>query len=63
METFKKGTKVTEKDSEKDKCVLCGCDSPYEKNEHIDYRFCYVEGAGQLCKECWNKCYLPSISG
>jgi hypothetical protein len=54
---------MTEKDSEKDKCVLCGCDSPYEKNEHIDYRLYYVEGAGQLCKECWNKCYLPSISG
>lgn len=36
----------------KDKCVLCGQDSPYEFETHIDYRVGYVEGSGQLCTEC-----------
>ena len=39
----------------KDKCILCGEDSPYEFETHIDYRVGYVEGAGQLCTECFNK--------
>jgi len=41
----------------KDKCVLCATDTEYDINTHIDYRNHYVEGAGQLCKECWNKTY------
>lgn len=32
-----------------DKCVICGEDSPYTPNVHIDYRIGYVEGAGQGC--------------
>lgn len=37
----------------KDKCVMCGADSPYELETHIDYRIGYVEGVGQTCvKEC-----------
>ena len=36
-------------------CVICGAETPYRFNEHIDYRFNYVEGAGQLCSECGNK--------
>lgn len=32
-----------------DKCVICGKESPYSKNTHIDLRVGYVEGAGQSC--------------
>jgi hypothetical protein len=39
----------------KDKCVLCGEDSPYEFETHIDLRVGYIEGAGQLCTKCLNK--------
>jgi uncharacterized protein YlaI len=39
----------------KDKCVLCGKETPYDKTTHIDYRLHYVEGAGQLCEDCYNK--------
>ena len=39
----------------KDKCILCGEDSSYEFETHIDMRVGYVEGAGQLCIKCWNK--------
>ena len=40
---------------EYDKCVLCGKDTPYTYDVHIDYRYGYVEGAGQLCRECYDK--------
>ena len=32
-----------------DKCVICGKESPYTKNTHIELRIGYVEGAGQAC--------------
>ena len=36
-------------------CVICGAETPYKFYDHIDYRFNYVEGAGQLCNKCANK--------
>ncbi len=42
----------------KDKCVSCGVDTTYDREEHIDFRIGYIEGAGQLCLECYNKIYL-----
>ena len=38
-----------------DKCVLCGEDTAYRYNDHIDTRVGYIEGAGQLCIKCWNR--------
>tara|TARA_R100001377_G_scaffold81501_1_gene61068 strand:- start:2170 stop:2382 length:213 start_codon:yes stop_codon:yes gene_type:complete len=38
----------------KDKCVLCGVATLYDKEEHIDFRIGYVEGCGQLCLNCSN---------
>ena len=32
-----------------DKCILCGEESPYTIDTHIDLRYGYVEGAGQGC--------------
>jgi len=38
------------KDSEEyDTCVICGKQSPYTRNTHIDFRIGYVEGGGQGC--------------
>jgi len=48
---------VLEKDiksSEYDCCVLCGAGTSYHKSVHIDYRTGYIEGAGQLCKTCYD---------
>ena len=42
----------------KDKCVTCGEESIYDREEYIDFRVGYIEGAGQLCLECYNKIYL-----
>ena len=36
-----------------EKCICCDKDTKYKFNDHIDFRFGYVEGAGQLCKECY----------
>ena len=38
-----------------EKCISCGKDTEYTFDTHIDYRFGYIEGAGQLCKECYEK--------
>lgn len=50
MEKIKKEIKV-----EMDKCILCGVETQYPKDLHIDYRKNYVEGSGQLCQECADK--------
>ena len=42
----------------KDKCVSCECDTVYDQHHHIDFRIGYVEGAGQLCLECYDKIYV-----
>lgn len=39
----------------RDKCVICGKETPYTIETHIDFRLYYVEGCGQLCKECWEE--------
>jgi hypothetical protein len=42
----------------KDKCVLCGVETLYERTDHVDFRLGYVEGAGQLCLDCYGKIYV-----
>jgi hypothetical protein len=37
-----------------EKCVICGKDTPYRFNDHIDIRLGYVEGSGQGC-------YQPTV--
>ena len=38
----------------KDKCVLCGVETPYKRSTHVDMRHGYIEGLGQLCNSCHN---------
>ena len=40
-----------------EKCVSCGLNTGYSINDHIDSRKTYVEGAGQLCAECFKEVY------
>lgn len=39
----------------KDLCIICGKETAYDFETHIDYRVGYVEGAGQLCFSCYNR--------
>jgi hypothetical protein len=41
----------------KDKCVSCGVETLYDKTDHVDFRLGYVEGAGQLCLDCYDEIY------
>ena len=40
--------------NEFDHCVLCGVETAYKHDTHIDMRIGYIEGAGQLCPKCYN---------
>lgn len=42
-------------------CVRCGKTTEYEINTPTVVRPYYVEGAGQLCAECWKKVYRMCI--
>ena len=61
IEIDKNGNVHVVQDSKKpimEDCVNCGKETEYPINMNIDYRSYYVEGAGQLCKECYDKIYL-----
>ena len=36
-------------------CVQCGESTTYRITDHIDFRAGYIEGAGQLCIDCYKK--------
>jgi recombinational DNA repair protein (RecF pathway) len=36
-------------------CVICGVQTNEPKDKHIDFRYNYVEGVGQLCSKCSEK--------
>ena len=44
----------------KDKCVICDTDTQYDEFTHIDMRYYYIEGCGQLCPKCYNDTYESS---
>ena len=35
-------------------CVVCGEETPYTIDTHIDFRYGYIEGMGQLCRICYH---------
>ena len=49
-------------DSKIERCVICGKPTEYRRDTPISKRECYVDGAGQLCRECFRKFYLPKNS-
>jgi hypothetical protein len=43
------------KPDEFDHCVLCGVETAYKRSTHVDMRHGYIEGAGQLCPNCYSR--------
>lgn len=39
----------------KDKCIMCGKETAYDFETHVDLRTGYIEGAGQLCSMCYTQ--------
>jgi hypothetical protein len=46
---------IKNKTMAKDNCIMCGVETPYEFETHIDMRVGYIEGAGQLCSKCYSR--------
>ncbi len=46
----------------KETCILCGKETHEEITTHIDFRTGYIEGAGQLCLQCYNKGNQSSLN-
>ena len=43
-------------------CVYCGEETQYKKDDHIDQRINYIEGAGQLCSRCrYNQTFYKDL--
>lgn len=38
----------------KDLCISCECETKYSHDTSLEYREHYIEGAGQLCKKCFD---------
>jgi len=38
---------------QKEECVKCGEETKYNKSDHVDKRVGYIDGAGQLCNDCF----------
>jgi len=38
-------------------CVLCNKDTGVPVNTDVEFRACYVDGAGQLCSHCYKRVY------
>ena len=47
----------------KELCVTCKKETKYNKEDHIDYRVGYIEGAGQLCLNCYDELYIKPKLG
>ena len=44
--------KETKNEEEYDVCIMCGKVTSFKKTDHIDFRYGYIEDAGQLCFVC-----------
>ena len=53
---------MVEETGVKDRCVVCDCETPFDINEHIDFRLGYIEGVGQLCPVSYTHLTLPTTS-
>ena len=47
--------KDTKSESKNEACALCGAKTDVPKSLPVDERDCYIYGAGQLCRSCFNK--------
>lgn len=44
----------------KETCISCGKETAYDISNHIDMRYGYIEGAGQLCINCYRGNHISS---
>lgn len=44
-------------------CAVCGKITEYTKDTPISERLSYIEGGGQLCKDCYYELYVKKSDG
>jgi hypothetical protein len=44
---------ITTHDETTDHCVVCNKPTIHKRSDNVNYRSHYIEGAGQLCPECF----------
>ena len=47
----------------RDSCVSCKKETVYDKLDHVDQSLGYVQGAGQLCLDCYDLIYIKPTVG
>ena len=47
----------------KEYCILCGRLAEAAREQPLSEREYYIEGAGQLCRECYQELYVPRHNG
>ncbi len=59
--TCKNASRSTQEDTKCERCVCCHRTVSILKDEDIDFRPFYIEGAGQLCYDCYHELYLRNL--
>lgn len=48
-------------DEKRERCAVCGKMTEYTKDTPISERLGYIEGGGQLCKDCYYEMYVKKM--
>lgn len=59
MDGVQEKTNVNSSNTTTEKCVICGKDTGVPIDQDILMRTSYIEGAGQLCMDCYKDLYVP----
>lgn len=46
----------------RERCAVCGKITEYTKDTPLSERFGYIDGGGQLCKDCYYELYIKKKS-
>lgn len=61
MERFKASRDLKGKvETNFEKCICCGKLTDVRRSTSVDARACYIDGAGQLATDCYERIYGPS---
>ena len=44
---------IITQDETTEHCIVCNKPTQYKKMDNVQFRNCYIDGAGQLCPDCF----------
>lgn len=63
MAEMDRPSKAEKSGEEYERCVFCGKQTEILKSEPVGGRQFYIEGAGQLCRDCFYEIYVRKTGG